>query len=157
MIKTERLKIYPASKAEAELLVSMQTDVQLKRAYTQMLNLGLEFPELWQWYAPWIISKKDGSNIGDLSFKGISSDGSVEIGYLILTEYQNKGYATEAVKAAVRWAISQPNIKRVIAQVHLDNMPSQKVLIKSGFENTEALCKEGIIFIYKGEAFNEQS
>ena len=49
-----------------------------------------------------MIKRKDGAHVGNLAFKGFSTDGSVEIGYGINDEYQGPGYASEAVNAAFK-------------------------------------------------------
>lgn len=109
MIKTERLRIYTASKEAMEKLIKSQTDGEMRKAYSEMLDGCLKHPEQWEWYAAWIIELNDGTFIGDLCFKGITPSGAVEIGYGISDEYQGLGYGTEAVDAAVAWALeSQP-------------------------------------------------
>lgn len=40
-----------------------------------------------------VMRLKDGTHIGELSFKGIDLNGAAEIGYGISTEYKGKGYA----------------------------------------------------------------
>ncbi len=75
-----------------------------------MLQGCLGHPEQWKWYALWIIEDKEGAWIGNMSFKGLNTDGSVEVGYGISDEYCGKGYATEAVKAVIDWAMGQPGI-----------------------------------------------
>lgn len=105
LIETKRLRIFTASQEEMQCLIDQQTNADLKAAYQEMLQGCLDHPEHWEWYAVWIIERKDNTHIGDLSFKGLKEDGSVEIGYGILEDYQNSGYATEAVAAAVDWAL----------------------------------------------------
>ena len=105
MIETNRLKIYSASKEQMEAFIAGQTVDVLKAAYTEMLDGCLAHPEQWKWYAIWMIEKKDGTHIGDLCFKGLSEDGSTEIGYGIAEEHQGCGYATEAVSALAEWAL----------------------------------------------------
>jgi len=132
-IETTRLKIYAASQDEMIRMIDVQTDDILRKAYQEMLQGCLDHPEHWFWYVIWIIERKDGSHVGDLSFKGFNDDGSVEIGYGIDEAYQGQGYATEAVNAAVMWALQQPGATRVEAETEPDNKASQRVLEKCGF------------------------
>ncbi len=69
-----------------------------------------------------MIELKDGTHIGDLCFKGLSADGVSEIGYGILPQYQGKGYATEAVTAALKWAFEHPEVTAIEAEAASDNM-----------------------------------
>lgn len=133
MIETENLKIYAASQNEMENFIELQTNDILKTAYKEMLNGCLENPEQWEWYAIWMIELKDGTHIGELCFKGIDSDGVVEIGYGIVEKYQEHGYATEAVKAISSWAFQEPKVSAIEAEIDDKNIASKKVLEKCGF------------------------
>ena len=71
--------------------------------------------------------------IGSGGFKGKpDADGTVEVGYSVLPEFQNLGYATEAVRGLVTWALSQKSVGRVIAEAFPNNVPSVRVLTKCG-------------------------
>ena len=146
-LETARLKIHIASREEMEQYIAEQTDPELKQAYTEMLQGCIDRPDLWEWYAIWMISLKDGTHVGDLSFKGFNPDGSVEIGYGIMDAYQGQGYATEAVAAAVNRALTQPGVTRVEAETEPDNRASQRVLEKCGFVPTGAVGEEGPRFV----------
>ena len=132
-IETTRLLVHTASYEEMLRIIDDETNDVLRKAYEEMLQGCLDHPEQWVWYAIWIIECKDGSHVGDLSFKGVSADGSVEIGYGIGETQRGHGYATEAVDAAVMWALQQPGITRVEAETDPDNRASQRVLEKCGF------------------------
>ena len=116
MIETKRLIVYPASQEQMEAYIAAETDAELKKAYTEMLEGCLRHPDQWHWYAMWMIELRDGTHIGDLCFKGLGANGVVEIGYGILEEYQGHGYATEAIDATVVWALKQSNVTRVEAE-----------------------------------------
>jgi len=143
MIETNRLKIYSASQENMEAFIEAQTVEILKSAYTEMLNGCLANPDQWDWYAIWMIELKDGTHIGELCFKGLSADGIAEIGYGISEEYQNKGYATEAVKGVLEWAFSRSEVTAVEAETDPDNTASKRVLEKCGFALNGVIGEEG--------------
>ena len=143
MIETNRLKIYAASQEMMEALIAAQTADALKAAYTEMLNGCLSHPDQWDWYAVWMIELKDGTHIGELCFKGLSADGIAEIGYGISEEYQNNGYATEAVKAVLEWAFAHPALAAVEAETDSENTASKSVLRKCGFALNGIIGEEG--------------
>lgn len=143
MIETNRLKIYAASQENMEAFIEAQTVEILKSAYTEMLNGCLANPDQWDWYAIWMIELKDGTQIGELCFKGLSADGIAEIGYGISEEYQNKGYATEAVKGVLEWAFSRSEVTAVEAETDPDNTASKRVLEKCGFALNGVIGEEG--------------
>ena len=142
-IETKRLKLYPASQAQMEAIIDSEADIELRKAYTQMLEGCLRQPDQWQWYAMWMIELRDGTHVGDLCFKGLEADGAVEIGYGIMEEYRGHGYATEAVDAAAAWALRQPSVIRVEAETESDNRASQRVLEKCGFLPSGTVGEEG--------------
>ena len=143
MIETKRLRIYPATREQMEAYIAAETDAELKKAYAEMLEGCLRHPDQWQWYAMWMIKLRDGTHIGDLCFKGLEANGMAEIGYGILEEYQGRGYATEAVGAAVIWALKQPDVACVEAETEPDNRASQRVLEKCGFLPSGTVGEEG--------------
>ena len=108
-----------------------------------MLGGCLNNPGQWEWYAIWMIELKDGTHIGELCFKGLAPNGIAEIGYGICEEYQNNDYATEAVKAAVEWALHEPNVIAVEAETELENAASRRVLEKCGFVPNGEIGEEG--------------
>ena len=147
MIETKRLKIYAATKKQMEAFIADQTVDVLKAAYTEMLDGCLTHPQQWEWYAIWMIELKDGAHIGELCFKGITEEGTAEIGYGIAEEHQGCGYATEAVSALADWALKQPCVTCVTAETEASNIASQRVLRKSGFIPTGETGEEGPLFV----------
>lgn len=148
MIETSRLRLYAASRDAMEAWIDRQTVEELKTAYTEMLDGCLKHPEQWEWYGVWMIELKDGTHIGELSFKGIDSNGVAEIGYGVMTEYESRGYATEAVSAIVHWAVQQPGVTRIEAETEYGNAASQRVLAKCGFIATGKAGAEGPRFVW---------
>lgn len=92
-----------------------------------------ENPESSRW-SGLIIHKKDNTIIGDMGCKGAPDvNGIVEIGYSIVLDYQEKGYATEMVKGLVQWLLNQENVTTIKAEGLTSNTASVRVLEKSGF------------------------
>ena len=149
MIETERLRIYPASENQMQTTISAEADEEMKKAYTEMLEGCLNHPDQWDWHAMWMIELKDGTHIGDLCFKGLESNGTAEIGYGILEAFQRKGFAAEAVKAAVEWAFRDPKVTAIEAETEPENKASQRVLEKCGFVPNGETGKEGPRFSLK--------
>ena len=88
------------------------------------------------WYTYWLLlQKRENIGIGLAGFKGPpDQDQQVEVGYGIASAYQGNGYMTEAVMGLVQWAFSQPGCRVVTAETLRENLPSQRVLVKAGFE-----------------------
>ena len=112
-----------------------------------MLDGCLAHPDQWLWYTPWLIVLKDGTLVGDICFKGLGDNGTVEIGYGINPPHEGQGYATEAVDTMVRWAFGPPGVTRVEAETEPGNAASRRVLAKCGFTPTGTLGAEGPRFV----------
>ena len=149
LIITERLNIRIASDDEMRELIAEQTDEGMKAAYGEMLAGCIAHPTQRQWYAVWLIGLKNGEHLGELCFRGLPPDGVVEIGYGLSPEFWGKGYATEAVTAAVEWASKQPGVTAVEAETDDENVASQRVLAKAGFVPTGMRGEEGPRFVYR--------
>jgi RimJ/RimL family protein N-acetyltransferase len=74
----------------------------------------------------------DGRAIGGLGFKGQPEGGCVEIGYGLAPSARGQGYAAEAVIALLTVA-GDHRVSRVNADTTLDNIASQRTLIRAGF------------------------
>lgn len=147
---TERLFLIPLQPDGMRALLDRTTDPELVGPYTEMLTLSLRHPEQWIWYTAWGLYQNDsGDFVGDLCFKGLPKNGQPEIGYGISPEFQGQGYATEAVRAACRWALAQPGVATVEAETEPANAASQAVLRKVGFVPTGTVGKEGPQFILR--------
>ena len=126
-----------------EVMIASEQNEELRKAYAEMLEGYLRQPDQWDWYAIWMIEKTDGTHIGDLCFKGLQENGVAEIGYGILDEHQGKGYATEALRSACRWAFLHPNVTSLEAETEAGNLASQRVLEKCGFRPNGTFGEEG--------------
>jgi RimJ/RimL family protein N-acetyltransferase len=74
----------------------------------------------------------DGHAVGGVGFKGRPAGGSVEIGYGLAPSARGHGYATEAVVALLAVAADH-GLSRVVADTTLDNIASQRTLVRAGF------------------------
>lgn len=147
MIQTDRLIIRISSDDEMRSLIANEANEELKKAYSEMLEQCRAYPKMRKWYAAWFIELKTGKRVGELCFKGLSSDGGVEIGYGILPQFQGNGYAAEAVRAVTKWALMQDGVTFISAETESDNIASQKVLQKAGFIPTGKKGEEGPIYV----------
>ena len=74
--------------------------------------------------------------VGISGFKGPpAADGTVEIAYGVVSDYQGKGYATEAAQALVAFAFSSGRVRVVRAHTLPESNASTRVLTKCGFRH----------------------
>jgi [ribosomal protein S5]-alanine N-acetyltransferase len=70
--------------------------------------------------------------IGHMVFHEWYGEKTYEIGWVFNRNYQNKGFATEAANALVKYAFERLNAHRVIATCQPENIPSYRVMEKIG-------------------------
>ncbi|OPZ44127.1 MAG: Acetyltransferase (GNAT) family protein [Euryarchaeota archaeon ADurb.BinA087] len=87
------------------------------------------------WY--WIRSGDERSDRTLIGSGGIASvpgePDTVMIGYSVLGEYWNRGYATEAVRHLIPVILDSPGIRRILATTYPEMTASIRVLEKNGF------------------------
>ncbi len=89
----------------------------------------------WDWIA---IHTMNQAVIGDIGFiGGPDQKGVVEVGYSIVPEFRNQGYATEMARGLIAWAFQEKGIKLVTAACLDNNVGSIKVLEKVGMRRLE--------------------
>lgn len=77
----------------------------------------------------------DGKIIGAAGFKGpAGADGAVEIAYGIVPDYQGRGYATEATRGLLSFALNSGHVQVARAHTLPQKNASTRVLTKCGFE-----------------------
>ena len=142
-VRTPRLQLHAIDVAEAERIVArspgpadawsddfpFEGDVGAVRGFLgATAALGEQRP--FGYYR--ITRLADGRAIGGIGFKGQPDGGVVEIGYGLAPSARGHGYAAEAVIALLTVAADH-GLSRVIADTTLDNIASQRTLIRAGF------------------------
>ncbi|MDO5574841.1 MAG: GNAT family N-acetyltransferase [bacterium] len=153
VIDTERLSIELASDEYMEQMIRDEKDEGLKQAYSEMLQGAKANPNQREWNAIWIVRLRENPNIsvGEISFKGLSDLGVIEIGYGVQPGFERQGYMTEAVTGMVRWAGSQPEVRQIEAETESENVASRRVLQKAGFVENGVMGEEGPRFVWSGK------
>jgi RimJ/RimL family protein N-acetyltransferase len=88
---------------------------------------------------PWthgfaVINRESAAMIGSCGFKGPPGpDGVIEIAYGIDPDHQGRGYATEAARALVAYALGSKRVHLVRAHTRQGPNASTRVLTKCGF------------------------
>ena len=85
------------------------------------------------------VQKKDGTKIGYVAHFLVA--GEIELGYFIVPNERNKGYASEAIKIMVDCLFLSRDVVRIQAKADPTNMPSWKALEMAGFKREGVLRK----------------
>jgi len=107
----------------------------VERAFTSSLDAIRENPSERLWGNRVMIAVTDGARrvVGSIVFHGApGADGIAEIAYGVEDGSQRLGYATEAVRACVGWALAQDGVRSVQAATFAWHVPSLRVLENAG-------------------------
>lgn len=151
IIQTKRLELLPLNAKQLELLITNLAELEkqlnfsyqaepLNGFFLTILQKQLEAikkdPNNYLWLTFWLIVRKsDRTVVGSADYKNLpDSRQEVEIGYGLGNAFEKNGYMTETVEAMCRFAFEQPGVSIVIAETEADNLASQRVLSRCGFE-----------------------
>jgi [ribosomal protein S5]-alanine N-acetyltransferase len=101
----------------------------------------------------WLIVERATNTVaGDIGFHGPpDADGRVEVGFSVLPDRRRRGYASEAARAIVEWAVVQPAVREVVARSDVDNVASARTLTAAGFRRLGE--RDGVVdWRWAGEA-----
>jgi RimJ/RimL family protein N-acetyltransferase len=149
VIETERLRLRPHGSDDLAACVALWSDPAVVR-YT----IGEPSPPQRTWirilayrghwallgYGYWAVEEKtSGRYVGELGFADFkrhivpSIEGIPELGWALVPQFHGKGYATEALNAAVSWGDHQLAQRRTVCIIHRDNHRSFRVAEKLGY------------------------
>ena len=91
-------------------------------------------------FGVWVmIERETATVVGDIGFLGrVDDEGVVEVGYSVIPARRRRGYATEAARAVVDWALDQPGVEVVVAGCDPGNVASIRTLERIGFARAGA-------------------
>jgi RimJ/RimL family protein N-acetyltransferase len=98
----------------------------------------------------WALEEKEtGGFIGELGFADFKRDlqpslkGVPELGWVLASQAHGKGYATEAVRAAVAWGEAHFGPVPTVCIIHPENLPSIRVAEKCGYKEFQRTTYKG--------------
>ena len=143
---TRRLSFRPINAADFDSLLRMNSDPEVMkyvgdgsvRNRPQML---LELDMLISHYTRkpglgiWALERKVSCTfIGAAGLVNYDNTSEIEVGYRILKENWNKGYATEAALSLLKYGFEVLGLKKIVSSAHVDNGASRKVMEKIGMK-----------------------
>ena len=131
-LTTDRLRLVPITldailavldhdKARAEALVgaafpaSWPSDELLVSGFPYSRDAIRAAPDTRLWGDSLVLLRDEPRVIGSIVFHGHPTDGVAEVGYSIEESYRKNGFAIEATRACVEWALGEPGIEAVQA------------------------------------------
>ncbi len=148
-LTTERLRLVPVTldaieavldhdKARAEAVVGAAFPDAWPN--DDLVALGFPFsrtalraaPDIRLWGDSLVLLRDEPRVVGSVVFHGHPSDGVAEVAYSIEEASRCKGFAAEAVRACVEWALGHPSIEAVQATTFPWHVASLGVIRKLG-------------------------
>lgn len=78
----------------------------------------------------------------------------IEVGYRILKEHWNRGYATEASFGLLEYGFKTLGLNKLVSSAHVDNLASRRVMEKIGMthidDRIQYSCLQAYYEIYRG-------
>jgi ribosomal-protein-alanine N-acetyltransferase len=109
-----------------------------------------EKPSLGRWA---VNEKKSRDFVGSFAILPIPQQPElIQLGYALLKDHWGKGFATELTVGGLKHAFTKMELEEIYGQTEKNNLASQKVLLKAGFDETgETKENEKTIcwFLYK--------
>jgi [ribosomal protein S5]-alanine N-acetyltransferase len=160
ILRTRRLDLTPASDETLQLLIAgeygrasrtvgaviahgWRHEAEAVAGLAWHLRALRSDPSALLWRVRLTVLRAERRVIGSINLKG-PPDGSgvIEIGWGISSAYRKRGIATEATRALIERALTQPNVRRVIATIPIDNGASQAVAARVGMVLTQETRRE---------------
>ena len=159
LLETERLRLRPFRESDLDAQAAAMADPEVVRhlggspfSREDTWRKMLAAPGLWVMlgYGYWVAERReDGAYLGQIGFADFKRDmvpgieGLPEMGWIFAPQAQGRGYATEAVLAALAWADEALKGREIVAIISHGNLASIRVAEKGGFSVREEATYKG--------------
>lgn len=119
----EVMRYIPGGPRDPETLASRFNDMLARR------NAEWENGAFGMWA---VVVKATGDVIGHCGLQRLPGSSDVEVFYLLAREHWQRGYATEAARAAIHFGFTSARLARIVAIAMPNNLASLHVMEKAG-------------------------
>ncbi|MBA3537650.1 MAG: GNAT family N-acetyltransferase [Tatlockia sp.] len=147
-LETKRLILKTAEISDLEMLVALRSDfevmentgyggTQTKEEVREYLDFAISYQKKQGMGFCLVFERESTHFIGEAGLFHLLFDDAqpeIELGYHLHKKFWGKGYGTELVKALIHWGFQHLSINRLVSTTYPDNVASQKVLKKAGFD-----------------------
>ena len=154
-IQTERLQLKPITRNSLDVLAELLCDETVTQTYmvpdfacaAEAMPLAKRLMALSEGYDRLVAGIYTGTELIGILNETESNEHYIELGYALLPQYHNRGFATEALQGAVSYCFVR-GFREVRAGAFEDNPASIRVMEKSGMRKlplTEEISYRGKI------------
>ena len=155
---TERLRLRPVRRTDADAVLRVFGDEEAMRywshepladldaahAYIDKMEDGFATRSLFQWV---IAERESDAMVGAVTlYQWNRQNRRAEVGFMLGRPHWGRGYAQEAVRAALRFGFEAMDLHRVEADTHPDNAASLRLLERLGFRREGHLRERWFTF-----------
>jgi RimJ/RimL family protein N-acetyltransferase len=147
-LETERLILKKPELSDIAYLVALRSDfevmqytgegeAQTEEQVKEYLNFAIAYKKKHGMGFCLVFEKETGKFVGEAGLFHLLFDDTqpeIEVDYHLHKKFWGKGYATELAKALVRWGFQHVATNKLVSATYPDNIASQKVLKKAGFD-----------------------
>ena len=147
ILETEHLLLRETTVSDVDTLINLYSDpiitkymenlfpLEEEKKYQQnYIDYVYSFYDIGIWS---IIRKEDNALIGRMGIEIKDDSDSVELGFMLGTNYQHNGYATEAGLAIIEYAKELHYIRAIKAHVHPENNASKLLCLRLGMQQID--------------------
>ncbi len=161
ILHTERLTLREFTPDDADFIIKLVNtpkwlayigDKQIKtktHADTYIKDLQASYKK--DGFGLWLIAlKADETPIGMCGLVNRDSLEDIDVGFALLPDYEEQGYAYEAAKATMHYAKTSLNIDKIVGITNTENLGSIKLLNKLGlsYEKTITLSHGDTVLLF---------
>lgn len=152
LIETERLRLEPLRRDHADEIVTVLDDPALHsyiggqpatleqlRGRFELKSGGISADGVQTWLN-WVIRTGDGAAVGfvQATITPFDDGPRAELAWVVGVSHQRRGFASEAAAAVTAW-LADRHVRRLVAHVHPENLPSQVVAQRLGMQPTDVV------------------
>ena len=147
-LRGDRVALRPVETDDAAFLAGLVNDPRVREHVGMCRPVPLHDERAWieDHDGTHLMVTADGEPVGSVGVDEPDEPwGVAEIGYSIVPDAQDGGYATEAVGLLAGYAFDEQRVAKLAAKVYETNPASVRVLEKVGFEREGVLRREAFV------------
>lgn len=150
MFETKRSLISIFQKSDFEDVKKLYVNPDVRRFLggvreENLINAGLEealHPDGDSYY--WVVREKHSNDfIGSVSLDPHHDGEHIEVSYQFLPEWWGKGYATEAVRVIIDYALNELHLPKIVAETQTANTASRRLLERLNMQLERTVSRFG--------------